>query len=110
MIPGLLDADVNDEQSVIGLFDLNDQLHRQIQSELISLGLYGVSWPMATAYPPDEAWVDKHSNEHLMWSQLLSLDNPGGLSQYDLQDPAQFAQWVSIHARHHELIAQALNL
>ena len=110
MNPGLLDANVDDEESIVGLFDSNEQIHRLVQSELGRLGIMVASYPMSVQYPPDAQWLEAHALEHMSWSLVLNLDDPGGLNQYDLNDKAQFAQWVSLHARHHQLVNATLNL
>jgi hypothetical protein len=109
---GLLEANASNPEDVSQMFDANDLAHQQVIAAIMAQGVNIVpqSWPMAVAYPPDPSWVDHHAQEHTLWSQILGVENPGDLNQYDLNNPRQFARWIGIHVQHHQAINQALGL
>lgn len=110
MIPDLISGRLDDRHSLIALFDANQIAHAQIFVALTNLGIPYVSWPMAVDPMPDDNWMEHHSTEHSGLAQLLGIQDPGGLNQFDLNNQAQFDQWVALHAQHHDLIGQALGL
>ena len=109
MIPDLLNANLNDRQSLTALFDANEIQHARVSVNLAQQGVLS-AYPMAATPMPDENWKRHHSDEHNFWLAVLNLASPGELSSYDMEDPVQFAQWCDIHAQHHDLVNAALGL
>ena len=115
----MLNANMDDPNSLVALFDANQLAHDQIMLAMAKAGYLVTSWPMAVEPMPDGNWVEHHATEHAMLAQTLGLQDPGGLSSFsDDSDgktlsqmtPDEFAQWASLHAQHHDLIASALGL
>lgn len=111
---GLLEADAKDAEQVSQMFDANVMAHQLVCNVLASPaqgnGVILNSWPMTVSYPPDESWISHHADEHTLWAGILGISNPGDLAQYDLNNPKQFARWISLHVQHHQLVNQALGL
>ena len=109
MIPDLLNARLDDRQSLVALFDANEIQHARVSVQFARSGVLS-AYPMASIPMPDENWQRHHSDEHNFWLSVLSLASPGELSSFDLNDQQQFAQWCDIHAQHHDLVNAALGL
>lgn len=107
---GLLEASPQDAEQVSQLFDANEIIHQQVYGAIQALGVTLNPYPMSVVYPPDVMWTEAHAAEHSLWAQILNIDNPGDLNQYDMTNPRQFEQWINIHVQHHQLVADALGL
>lgn len=106
----IVDVDLKDQVSVDMFIDRNDQVHNSIFLTLLEVGVLTSRQPLSpyNIHSPD--WLRLNYADHVRWSLELDIPLPQGMDEVDFRDPMQALDFISNHADHHALVAQALGL
>lgn len=92
--------DQGDEIAWLEFLSANEQSHQTIAVGIEGKGKSSIRLPMTGDPKNDPNWLSDHNRMHE--SECIALGFPAvNLSDYDLKDAAQFAEWMYIHAALH---------